>query len=260
MLAWVRLYSAQIDTILIPSPSMGKSYPALIVLPDSHKNTTKKFPSLYLLHGHSGNFAGWYDIATQMKQWADLYQLVIICPDGDHDSWYLNSPVQKNRKFETYFAEEITGYIDSHYKTFNRPESRGISGVSMGGHGAMYLALKHPDVFGLVGSSSGGLDLLPFHNDWNLQVLLGPFPENMEVWKEYSCYYLLDKMNATNLKIWIDCGTGDFFLDVNRKFHERLLQKKMDHEYLEKPGGHTLEYWKDSYTKQILFFVKWLKR
>jgi S-formylglutathione hydrolase FrmB len=253
-------FAARIDTISIPSASMGVSYAALLVIPDTYQASKKKYPVLYLLHGYSGHFSGWIDIATTLRQWSDLYQMILVCPDGDKDSWYIDSPVQKNRNFETYISKEVVGFIDNNYRTFNRPESRGISGVSMGGHGAMYLALKYPDVFGLIGSTSGGLDLLPFSDHWNLQTLLGSYPEHLVTWKNYSCYYLLDNIKSSQLKIWIDVGTEDFFLEVNRKFHQKLLEKNIAHEYLEKPGGHTLEYWKDSYRKEILFFMEKFRR
>lgn len=247
------MFAAGIDTIAVPSVSMAKSFSALVVLPDSHQVSEKKYPVLYLLHGHSGHFTGWYEIASQLKQWADQYQMIIVCPDGDYDSWFIDSPTQKNRKFETFTAIELVGHIDSNYKTLAQNTSRGISGVSMGGHGAMYLALKHPDIFGVIGSSSGVLDLLPFSGFWNLQTIIGDQSKSKEKLKKYSSYYLLDNIGTTNQKIWIDCGTEDFLLELNRKFHQKLLNKKIEHVYLEKPGGHTLSYWKDSYKKQILF-------
>jgi S-formylglutathione hydrolase FrmB len=250
------LSAAQIDTISIPSPSMGKSFDALLVLPESHGKTAERYPVLYLLHGHSGHFTGWYDISGQLKQWADQYKMIIVCPDGDRDSWYVDSPVQKNRKFETFISDELIRHIDSNYKTIANSISRGISGVSMGGYGALYLALKYPSIFGIVGSSSGVLDLFPFSGFWNLQTIFGELPKNKEVWKKYNCYSLLDKIQSTNQKIWIDCGTEDFLIEINRKFHQKLLDKKIEHIYLEKPGSHNIKYWKDSYSKQILFISK----
>ncbi len=259
-LGYIRLFGAGIDTITIPSASMGKSFSALLVLPDSHRVSDKRYPVLYLLHGHSGHFTGWYEISTQLKQWADQYQMIIVCPDGDYDSWYIDSPVQKNRKFETFISNELVHYIDFNYKTIDSSASRGISGVSMGGHGAMFLAFKHPDVFGVIGSSSGVLDLLPYSGFWNLQTIIGDNTKAKERLKKYSSFYLLDKIRSTTQKIWIDCGTEDFLIDLSRKFHQKLLDKNIQHVYLEKPGAHTLKYWKDSYTKQILFFVKEFNR
>lgn len=263
----VNLFAAKVDIIHVPSASMKKSYEALLVLPDSHISSDEHYPVLYLLHGHSGHYTGWLEIAKQLRDWADNYKMIIVCPDGDHDSWYIDSPIRKNRKFETFLSCELISYMDSNYKTIKKNSARGISGVSMGGHGAILLSLKHPDIFEIAGSSSGALDILPFYNHWNLEHNLGSFNTYKEQWKNYSCLYVLDKLfpkKSTSIpsipQLWIDCGTEDFFLDVNRKFHRKLVEKKIAHKYLEKPGGHTLEYWKDSYQKQILFFVEKFKR
>lgn len=253
-------FAAKIDTIAIPSPSMAKSFFTLLILPDGHENSDKKYPVLYLLHGHSGHFTGWFDIAGPLKQWADKYQMIIVCPDGDHDSWYIDSPLQPKRKMETFISKELVQYIDSHYKTIASNMSRGISGVSMGGHGAMSLALKHPSVFGIAGSSSGVLDLFPFSGFWNLQTIIGILPKQKEIWKIYNSYNLLDHIKPTDQQLWIDCGTEDFLIEVNRKFHQKLLDKKIAHEYFEKAGSHSIKYWKESYARQILFFAQKFKR
>jgi enterochelin esterase-like enzyme len=86
-----------------------------------------------------------------------------------------------------------------------------------------------------------------------LQTIIGDQSKNKEKLKKYSSYYVLEIIKPTNQKIWMDCGTEDFLLDLNRKFHQKLLDKKIEHVYLEKPGAHTLNYWKHSYKKQILF-------
>lgn len=248
--------AAKMDTVAVPSASMLKSYAALVVLPDSHQHSAKRYPVLYLLHGHSSHYGGWFDISTQLRDWADQHQMIIVCPDGDYDSWYIDSPVQKHRKFETFIANELVSYIDIHYKSRAEPKSRGISGVSMGGHGALYLALRHPQIYGVACSSSGVLDLLPYSGFWNLRTLLGEMNKTKDNWKKYSCYYILDGIKTTNQKIWIDCGTEDFLIELNRKFHQKLLKKNIEHIYQEYPGAHTLKYWKDAYRKQIVFIAK----
>lgn len=253
-IVYVKLFAVGIDTISIPSSCMHKSFPALLVLPDSYYVSTRRYPVLYLLHGHSSGPSSWYLVIPNLKKWADSLQMILLCPDGDYDSWYLDSPVLKTRKFETYFTKEIVAFMDTRYRTIANRKSRGISGISMGGHGAFYLGLKHPDIYGVIGSSSGGLDLLPFDKEWNLQSLLGDIKRNKEQWKKFSCLYLLDSIKKTDQNLWIDCGYSDFFLEVNRAFHKKLLEKNIEHAYLESPGGHELAYWKKSYINQFHFF------
>lgn len=76
-----------------------------------------------------------------LKEYADQYQMMLVCPEGNND-WYLNSPEIDSLQWETYVAEEVPAYIDSHYSTKASREGRAITGLSMGGHGGLYLGLK----------------------------------------------------------------------------------------------------------------------
>ena len=76
------------------------------------------------------------------------------------------APVIKNMQFEDYISDEVIRYVDSHFRTIPDRKARAISGLSMGGHGAMWNAIRHRDVFGAVGSTSGGLDIRPFPTNW----------------------------------------------------------------------------------------------
>ena len=102
------------------------------------------------------------------KAMADTYGVIIVMPDGGFDSWYYDSPVEPTYRYETFVARELVEYIDSHYRTKAEPSARAIAGLSMGGHGALYLAIRHQNVFGAAGSLSGGVDIRPFPDNWNI--------------------------------------------------------------------------------------------
>lgn len=253
--------AAEVDTVQIYSRQMHKSFPALIFKPFTERNSQLKFPVLYLLHGHSSDYAGWNYIETQLKNWADVHKIIIVCPDGDYSSWYVNSPVKRNSKFETYIAKEIVAYVDAHYSSLKDKRYRGITGVSMGGHGAVFLALKHPDIYGIAGSISGALDILPFPMEWNLQDVFGPLKGNENVWKKYSCLYLIDSHCRPDLKLRIDCGSDDFFLQANRQFQNKLKYLNLPYEYSEESGGHDIPYWIKAIERQLYYFAnQWAKR
>jgi S-formylglutathione hydrolase FrmB len=253
--------AAIVDTVQIYSQSMRKAFPALVFQPEESKRQSMKLPVLYLLHGHSSDYAGWNYIEAQLKYWADVHKLIIVCPDGDYSSWYVNSPVKRNSLFETYIAKEIVHYVDKHYPSIRDRHYRGITGVSMGGHGAIYLALKHPSVYGIAGSISGAMDILPFHKEWNLEEVFGPFRGREALWKKYSCLYLIESLCNPNLLLRMDCGTDDFFLQANRQFQAKIKSLNMPHEYREGPGGHDIDYWIRTIEDQVLFFVRqWHKR
>lgn len=252
--SYIRLFGGKIDTIAIPSASMNKAFNALVFLPSNYEISSKSYPVLYLLHGHSSDPSSWFFVIPRIKEWADKFQMIFVCPDGDYDSWYLDGINKTDRKFETYIALEVPKFIDQCYRSLKGRESRGISGISMGGHGAIYLAQKHPDLFSCVGSSSGGLDLIPFYREWNLFDLLGDPNKNNTRWKQSSCFYLLNQHSFKNQKLYIDCGSEDFFLEVNRNFHTKLNALKIPHQYVESKGDHSISYWKAAYEKQIVFF------
>lgn len=110
------LSAAEVDTALTYSKSMNKNIKAVVIKPDSYK-TGKNFPVVYLLHGAGGNYAEWAKKVPGIKNLADQYQFIIVCPDGNVTSWYFDSPVDPEWKYETYVAKELVSYIDEHYKT-----------------------------------------------------------------------------------------------------------------------------------------------
>ncbi|HIO26407.1 MAG TPA: esterase family protein, partial [Flavobacteriaceae bacterium] len=164
---------------------MKKEIKAVVIKPDSYQNH-KKLPVVYLLHGYSGNYSDWIKKVPEIKHYVDRYQLIIVCPDGNFNSWYLDSEIKKNSTYETYIAKELVSFIDKNYNTIAHRNGRAITGLSMGGHGALYVAFKNQDVFANAGSMSGGLDLRPFKDNWELDELLGNYENNPERWEENS--------------------------------------------------------------------------
>ena len=130
----------------------------------------------------------------------------------------------------------------------------------MGGHGALWNALRHPDVFGAAGATSGGVDIRPFPMNWEMKKQLGEMAANKKVWDNHTVINQLDKIKNGDVALIIDCGEDDFFLNVNKELHQRLLALKIDHDFITRPGGHTLAYWRNSIDYQILFFDKFFKR
>jgi S-formylglutathione hydrolase FrmB len=129
----------------------------------------------------------------------------------------------------------------------------------MGGHGALYLAMRHQDLFGACGSMSGGVDIRPFPDNWDLADRLGEKAEHPENWEKNTVIAQLHLVKNDDLAIIIDCGIDDFFLSVNRNLHKQMLYYNIDHDYIERPGGHTLEYWHNALQYQVLYFDNYFK-
>jgi putative tributyrin esterase len=259
-------YAAKVDTLEVVSTAMNKTYKVAVVLPNSYAKSKTSFPVLYLLHGAYGHFDDWLKKTpnkNSVKNLADQYNLIIAMPEGETFSFYLDSPVNKGSQFETFITQEVIQKIDKTYKTISNKSGRVITGLSMGGHGALYLSAKHPDLFCAAGSMSGAVDMTAMLNrDPSAQVVklmepvLGDKSADPETYAKYSVLGMLDKIKANKLPLIIDSGVDDFLIEPNRELHRRLVYNKTDHDYTERPGAHTWEYWENALPYQLLFFNK----
>ncbi|NJK86177.1 MAG: prolyl oligopeptidase family serine peptidase [Bacteroidales bacterium] len=157
------------------------------------KNYSKahNFPVVYLLHGWSGNYSGWSKLAD-LQNYADDYGFIVVCPDGFYDSYYLNSPEIKNIQFESFFTGVLYPAINRLYSTDTSKIF--ISGLSMGGYGAMALFMNNPELFLSAGSTSGVMDLsYSSQRDKRLSELLGEYQTHKEIFFQHSPLFWLKK-------------------------------------------------------------------
>jgi S-formylglutathione hydrolase FrmB len=246
------LWAAKVDTVSTYSESMKKSIKAVVITPDTYSNS-REFPVVYLLHGYSGDYANWIKKVPGLSQAVDTQQLIIVCPDGDYASWYFDSPVDSTSRYETYVARELVNWVDGHYKTIRNRSGRAITGLSMGGHGALYLAFRHQETFGAAGSMSGGVDIRPFPNNWEISKRLGTYAKQPENWERNTVINMLYMLTPNALALIIDCGTSDFFYRANTNLHEQLLERNIAHSFISRPGAHDWNYWSTAITYQLLF-------
>lgn len=253
------LSAARVEVQHIYSKVIKKEIPAIFIIPDSYDNSTKSFPAVYLLHGFDGNYQNWVDL-TSVENLSDLYNIIIVCPDGDKDSWYFDSPEDPDSQFETHIAFEVVNFTDKTYRTVKSRNGRAITGLSMGGHGALFLASRHEDVFGAAGSMSGGIDIRGSKNKWNISKKIGSYDEHPERWDSLTVINNITTIQKANLMIIIDCGIDDIFIDINRAFHDKLLEAEIPHDYIERPGNHSWEYWNKAVKYQMFFLNEFFQR
>lgn len=245
-------HAAKVDTVLVHSAAMNKDIKVVVVVPQikgSH-------PVTYLLHGYGGDEKTWFTIRPDLAQLADRYQMMFVCPNCE-SSWYWDSPKVPAIRYETFTSKELIEYIDKHYDTRAHKQGRAITGLSMGGHGSMWLALRHADVYGAAGTTSGGVDIRPFPHDGVMKDLLGEEAENQEIWNRYVAINQIENIKDGDLALIIDCGYDDFFFEVNNDFHKKLLKYNIGHDFLVRPGAHTVDYWYNAIVYQLLFFKKY---
>lgn len=248
------LLAADVDTIQIYSRSMQKSIPAVVVTPDGYSSQPmQRYPVVYLLHGAGGSYSNWIKKVPAIRALADQYQAIIVCPDGASTSWYFDSPIDSGFRYETHVAREVPNHIDSAYRTINERRARAITGLSMGGHGALFIAFRHADRFSIAGSMSGALHVSVIRKGYNVEKRLGDTVVNAAYWRDWSVLNVIEQYPKDSLSILIDCGTEDRVIPMNRAVHEKMLKLKIPHEYLERPGEHNWPYWENAIQYQMMY-------
>ena len=259
-LLFLETKAAKVDTVNVFSDAMQKEIKTVTIIPDSYSNGNKTFPVLYLLHGYSDSYNGWVKKVPHVKDLADQHNMIIICPDGGFSSWYFDSPEDEKFKYETFIATELVNWTDQTFKTIKDRKGRAITGLSMGGHGGLFLGFKHQDIYGAAGSMSGGVDLRPFPENWHISKRIGTYAEHPDRWEENSVINLTHLLSKDHLKIIIDCGSSDFFYPANVKLHEKLLERNIPHDFISRPGNHNWEYWSNAILYQTLFFHEFFEK
>jgi S-formylglutathione hydrolase FrmB len=249
--------ATSLDCSQIQSTILGRAVSYCVALPAEYASSNKRYPVLYYLHGMFENERSWTerggkDILDGMLAKGQLGPFLIVMPDAGK-TFYVNSFDGKVR-YEDFFIQELVPYVDQHYRTIAQPAERGIFGISMGGYGALHLAMRHPDIFGSVSAQSAALlpkfpDPLPTEGRWGFyaRVLQGPFgsPLKATYFDANNPLTLADQPEAfQNLKLYFDCGDQDRYgFDAGNKLLDQILTSKhFSHEYALRSGGHGWDY------------------
>lgn len=263
---------AKVDTIEVYSKAMEKMLKAAVTTPSTYDGS-KQFATLYLLHGGSGVFSDWHQKVTEpglVNKMAEEYNLIIVTPGVGPHSYYFDSPLMDSVQYETYITTELITHIDKTYRTLAQKESRAITGLSMGGHGAIMLGAKHPEIFIAATSMSGVMNIDT--RLWKVSAEFSTLRQSQQKamlgddliydapFSTYTAVGLVDKMKENRIALLMDCGVDDFLLETNRQMHQMLLENGTPHDYTERPGAHTWEYWTSALPYHLLFIDKHLVR
>tara|TARA_R110002124_G_scaffold287320_4_gene472713 strand:+ start:7421 stop:8302 length:882 start_codon:yes stop_codon:yes gene_type:complete len=265
-IAFISNAYTQVDTVRHYSQSLNKEMPYAITFPDSYNNNNDGYPVVYLLHGAGGDYSNWHKSVKNsglLSQLANTYEVLIVTPEVGPYSYYYDSPLMDSVRYESYITNDLIKEIDGKYRTIADKSGRAITGLSMGGHGALMLGAKHPELFAAIGSMSGvtNIDTRLWDVDENRRSqrvnqqkeMLGAINYDAP-YSTYTAVGLIDKMKDKGIKMIIDCGTEDFLVKVNRQFHKLLLEAGVEHDYIERPGAHNWEYWTNALPYHFLFF------
>ena len=238
----------------------------IVIYTPPHYNPKKRYPVLYLMGGSGEATDSWYKygqvnwIMDNMIAERKIEPTIVVMVNNQivHRS-SPNHSALSFKMMEQEYKECIIPWVDSHYSTIRSSKGRALAGLSMGGHGGLWLGIRHQDVYGAAGSTSGGVDIRPFPKNWGMSLRLGTIEQNPKNWDNYTVINQVDKLKPNAMKLIIDCGTEDFFYEVNCALHEKLAAAKIPHEFYTRPGVHNWDYWRNSIQYQILFFSNYFK-
>ena len=300
-----RKVTGTVRTDTLWSQSLGIQKEVLVYLPPSYPtNRAKRYPVLFYLHGLNGDEKNWtgsgkLDAAMDSLIALGTAEAIVVMPDGD-DGWWTTANMFADvpgcradttrtelaasycvpwLHYDDYVARDLVTFIDGKYRTLQTRNSRGIAGLSMGGYGAVTIALAYPDVFAAAASHSGVmspryLGPKPFmapstyaRDSISLRTAAGG------LWRTQRVAFGVDTLGwiardpariaarARTLQkgplpaLRLDCGVSDTYIDQNRDFHATLTALGVSHEYAEWPGVHDWNYWRAHVPESLAFLL-----
>lgn len=283
------------------SAALGVRKDVWIYLPEGYDTSGRRYPVFYYLHGLGGDETNWLKLGN-LEQTANAIGLdaIVVMPDGDahfyidgartidYDTcmrdgsgmFLAHLPRDKNctrtTKYATYITRDLIGWVDKTYRTIASRDGRAIAGLSMGGFGALVLALKNPSLFAAAVSHSG-VDALLYQgpypyakgkvtlydnpDEWGRMLgsfggwIRSLFGSDIATWRANDPSALIDKLAPGVLKLYLDCGTEDDFLLNNgmQYLHDKLVARGIDHAYYLGPGSHNFSFWAERLPKSLEF-------
>ncbi|MBX3197936.1 MAG: DUF459 domain-containing protein [Labilithrix sp.] len=243
----------------IDSKALGRSVSYLAYVPQTAARDGDALPALLLLHGADGSFTDWSDHAHRaLQELSSRHEMVIVTPEGGASGWYVDSPLVPNSRYASHIVEEVVADVGA---TMPVDDRRGIAGLSAGGHGALTLALKHPELFASASSMSGVVDLAAAASREALVERLGPYAESRERWEESSARHLVEARVdvARALPMLITVGASDRWAPENRAFAELLASRGVDHTFEEHAGGHDWPTWTEKLPRHVAWHAEQLR-
>ncbi len=238
------------------SKQLNKDTQVNILIPDK---TEAPYKTLWLLHGRSGDHTSWMR-NTSIERYANEHGLAVVMPNGDR-SWYTNNTYGGN--YFNYVAEELPMLCRGLFKGMSdKREDQIVAGLSMGGYGAVKLALACPEKYGACISLSGALDVTRRGRECNLEEWKSIFKTEMTSsleleGSEHDLFALAAKHKSQNQefpRLYMWCGTEDSWIGVNKSFDAHLWELSRPHLFEFSEGNHSWKWW-DLHIQDALNYV-----
>lgn len=266
---------SRIDCSAIDSRILKQVVHYCVYLPSGYdagaaQKPSQRYPVLYFLHGLGDNEqtlfnSGGWTLLDDLRKQHRMGDFLIVAPEGRR-SFYINSANGKVR-YSEFFLREFMPHVEGKYRIRAGRANRAISGISMGGYGALCFAFAYPQLFSAVSAQSAVLMTespreidAASQSGSLLMSVLGPvfgMPINVQHWNENNPL-MLAKKNAAALRrmtIYFNCGQDDNygFEKGAAELHQELLQEHVKHEYHAYPGDHSITYFLSHFEEVMEF-------
>ena len=285
------------------SDALGADKAYVVYLPSGYDAAPdRRYPTIYMLHGLGGTETDWIESGALDRAADGLgLQAIVVMPDGDAgfyvDGATAEDPATCARRgnpfgeepaatycvatprYERYMTRDLISHVDATYRTLDARDARGIGGLSMGGFGALTLAMRHRDTFAAAASHSGVDSLfyagpIPYQRGkvvvledvtaWGKDIgalgayVRGIFGADRANWRDHDPVTLAQGLSPGDLALYLDCGTDDGFQLHNHAqyLHDVLLDRGIAHDWYLGPGRHDFGFWKSRIDDSLGFFAR----
>lgn len=214
-----------------------------VLMPQGHGG----YKTLYLLHGAGGDHACW-TLKTRIADYVEGKDIAVVMPSGNN-RFYVNNVNGKD--YFSFIADELINNCETWFNISRNPEDRYIAGMSMGGYGAFYAALKRPKQYNTAFSYSGLLNLIERYDNpqgIDMYPVFGTREELID--NNFDLYSLFNKKGTDDSKIVdnptkfiIACGLQDPRLHMSKDFYKEAKEAGLNVSMYEQDGGHEWDYW-----------------
>ena len=223
---------------------------SILVFSPKGQQAKMNIPTAFVLHGAGGCYSNWAR-RMDLQSLANNTGFRIICPDGFSSGWYIDNADKSKMQWMTFFETELYPLMNKEYGL--DPQKTFITGLSMGGHGAMTIFLSHSEWFRSGGSMSGVLDI---RGRERLAGMLGAYSLDDHVLYDHSAIGMIDAIKGTDKFCIVTCGTEDSLIGSSRRFEQACLDAGVKVISMYSPGKHDWKYWPFI----LEYHLDWFKR
>lgn len=253
------------DDLTLNSKILKSERKYAVYLPPDYENSRRSYPVLYLLHGYTDDHTGWVQfgevlhIADNAIISGEATSMIIVMPDANSGLPGYTNSISGNWNYEDFFFEEFIPHVEERFRIKKEKQFRAVSGLSMGGGGSFLYALHRPDLFSSAAPLSAWMgpknleEMKQFAERENIKFDKKNLEDFLNTNNPLRIIDQMDTKDINTVRWYIDCGDDDFLYEGNSHMHIKMRDKKVNHEFRIRDGGHSWTYWRTALPNVLSF-------